>query len=196
MRLGGYPRFTVKKQIYINDCDGSAFPVRALAASAGIQFEGLQAEVYRLRDKFGPDRKKGYDETIHRLARGGAVSEAEQRALLQLGARGFAVGTDAEFERFRRYARALHQRMLLDRGASPVALAILGVIANYAVPSPIKPGSRGRILAKASQHPVRDILLGVAGGAFGGLTMSGWNPIGGVVGGVVGGIVAGIKGLC
>jgi len=86
--------------------------------------------------------------------------------------------------------------MLLDPGASPVGLVIFGVIANYAVPSPIKPGPRGRILAKASQHPVRDILLGVAGGAFGGLTMSGWNPIGGVVGDVVGGIVSGIKALC
>jgi hypothetical protein len=51
-------------------------------------------------------------------------------------------------------------------------------------------------LAKASQHPVRDILLGVAGGAFGGLRMSGWNPIGGVIGGVVGGIIAGIEALC
>ena len=186
----------MKKQTSINDCDGPAGSLRALAASAGIQFEGVQAEVYRLRDKLGPDRKKGYDETIRRLARGGAVSETEQRALLQLGARGFAVGSDAEFERFRSYAQGLHQRMLLDRSAGPVALAIVGVIANYAVPSPTKPGPRGRILAKASQHPVRDILLGVAGGAFGGLTMSGWNPIGGVVGGVVGGIVAGIKALC
>ena len=86
--------------------------------------------------------------------------------------------------------------MSLDPGASPVALTIFGVIANYAVPSPIKPGLRGRILAKASQHPVRDILLGVAGGAFGGLRMSGWNPIGGVVGGVVGGIIAGVEALC
>jgi hypothetical protein len=86
--------------------------------------------------------------------------------------------------------------MLRDPKASPVALAIVGVIANYAVPSPTKLGRRGRILAKASQHPVRDILLGVAGGAFGGLTMSGWNLIGGVVGGVVGGIIAGVEALC
>ncbi len=178
------------------DRDGSGVSVRALAASGGIQFEDLQAEVYRLRDKLGPDRKKGYDEAIRRMARGGAVSETEQRALLQLGARGFAVGSDAEFERFRSYARALQQRMLLDRSASPVALAMVGVIANYAVASPAKPDRRGRVLAKRSQHPVRDILLGVAGGAFGGLSMSGWNPIGGVVGGVVGGIIAGIKALC
>src|SRR6267378_7770827 len=104
MRVGGYPRFTVKKQMYINDCDGSAFPVRALAASAGIQFGDLQAEAYRLRDKLGPDRKKAYDESIRGLARGGAVSETEQRALLELGKRGFAVGSDAEFERFLHYA--------------------------------------------------------------------------------------------
>jgi hypothetical protein len=186
----------VKKQIPINDRDGSAVSVRALAASAGIQFGSLQAEVYRLRDKLGPDRKKGYDESIRGLARGGAVSEREQRALLKLGARGFAVGSDAEFEKFLRYARALHKRISVDPKASPVALAIFGVIANYEVPSPTKPGRRGRILAKRSDHPVRDILLGVAGGAFGGLMMSGWNPIGGVVGGVVGGIIAGIKGLC
>ena len=63
-------------------------------------------------------------------------------------------------------------------------------------PSPTKRGRHARLLAKASQHPVRDILLGVAGGAFGGLRMSGWNPIGGVVGGVVGGIIAGIEALC
>jgi len=87
MLLGGYPRITVKKQTSINGCDGSTGSVRALAASAGTQFEGVQAEVYRLRDKLGPDRKKGYDETIRRLARGGALSEAEERALLQLGAR-------------------------------------------------------------------------------------------------------------
>jgi hypothetical protein len=36
----------------------------------------------------------------------------------------------------------------------------------------------------------------VAGGAFGGRRMSGWNAIGGVVGGVVGGIIAGIEALC
>jgi hypothetical protein len=86
--------------------------------------------------------------------------------------------------------------MLADPKASPVALAIVGVIANYAVPRLAKPGRRGRILAKQSAHPVRDILLGVAGGAFGGLRMSGWNPIGGVVGGVVGGVIAGIEALC
>jgi hypothetical protein len=60
--------------MFIIDCDGSAFSVRALAASAGIQFGDLQAEAYRLRDKLGPDRKKGYDESIRGLARGGAVS--------------------------------------------------------------------------------------------------------------------------
>jgi len=69
------------------------------------------------------------------------------------------------------------------------------VIANYEAPSPGKLGRRGRLRA-SSQHPVRDILLGVAGGAFGGLRMSGWNPIGGVVGGVVGGIIAGVEALC
>jgi hypothetical protein len=124
------------------------------------------------------------------------VSETEQRALLELGARGFAVGSDREFEKFLHYARALHKRMLVDRKASPVALAIVGAIANYAVPSPTKLGRRSRVLAKASQHPIRNILLGVAGGAFGGLRMSGWNPIGGVVGGIVGGIIAGVKELC
>ena len=88
----------MKKQRPINDCDGSAVSVRALAASAGIQFEDLQADVYRLRDKLGPDRKKAYDESIRRMARGGAVSETEERALLELGKRGFAVGSDAEFD--------------------------------------------------------------------------------------------------
>jgi len=39
-------------------------------------------------------------------------------------------------------------------------------------------------------------LVAAAGGAFGGLRMSGWNPIGGVVGGIVGGIIAGVKELC
>lgn len=188
-------RFTVKKQSSIVDCDGSGASLRALAASTGIQFGDLQAEVYRLRDKLGPDQKKGYDEAIRQMARGGAVSETEQRALLELGVRGFAVSSDAEFERFLRYVRVLHQRMLRDSKVSPVALTIVGVIANYAIPSPAKLGRRGRVL-KASPHPVRDILLGVAGGAFGGLRMSGWNPIGGVVGGVVGGVIAGIKALC
>jgi hypothetical protein len=186
----------MKKQSSIDNCDASAFPVRALAASAGIQFGDLQAEVYRLRDKLGPDRKKAYDESIRGLTRGGAVSETEQRALLELGARGFAVGSDREFEKFLRYAQALHKRMLVDRGASPVALVIVGVIANYSVPSPTKLGRRGRVLARASKHPIRNILLGVAGGAFGGLRMSGWNPIGGVVGGIVGGIIAGVGELC
>ena len=167
-----------------------------MAASAGIQFEDLQAEVYRLRDKLGPDRKKGYEEAIRGLARGGAISETEERTLLELGTRGFAVGSDADFEKFRRSAGALHKRMSADSKASPVALAIVGVIANYTVASPTKAGRRSRALARASQHPVRDILLGVAGGAFGGLQMSGWNPIGGVVGGVVGGVIAGVKALC
>ena len=187
----------MKKQIPIKDTNESAASVRALAASAGIQFGDLQAQVYRLRDKLGPDRKKGYDEAIRGLVRGGAVSEAEQRALLELGARGFGVVSDAEFEKFRAFTRTLHKRMLGDPKASKVALTIVGVIANYAVPSPKKPTRRGRIVAaKRNDHPVRDILLGVAGGAFGGLQMSGWNPIGGVVGGVVGGVIAGVKALC
>ncbi len=178
------------------DCDGCNGSVRALAASAGIQFGDLQAEAYRLRDKFGPDHQKAYYEIIRQLAHGGAVSETEQRMFLELGKRGFAVGSDRELEKFLAYAQSLHKRMLSDRSASPVALAIVGVIANYKVPLLNNVGRRGRILAKASQHPVRDILLGVAGGAFGGLRMSGWNPIGGVVGGIVGGAIAAVEALC
>lgn len=179
----------------MKDWDGSLVPARALAAAAGIQFEGLLAEVYRLRDQFGPDQEKGYNEAIRRIARGGALSEAEERALLELGKRGFAVGSEAEFEKFIRYARDTYQRVSRDPGTSPVALAILGVVSNYTVhPSP-KGGRKAQVLAK-SRHPVRDILLGVAGGALGGLYSSGWNPIGGVVGGIVGGVVAGIKALC
>jgi hypothetical protein len=179
----------------MNDRDASVVPARALAASAGLQFEGLLAEVYRLHDAFGPDQEKGYDEAIRRIARGGAVSEAEERALLVLGKRGFAVGTDAEFEKFIRYARDAYRRMSRDPGTSPVALAILGVVSNYTAHTSPKGSRRATVLAK-SRHPVRDILLGVAGGALGGLYSSGWNPIGGVVGGVVGGIVAGVKALC
>src|ERR1043166_5242232 len=138
-------------------CDGS---VRALAASAGIQFGDLQAEAYRLRDALGADRQKAYNECIRQMARGGAVSETEQRALLELGKRGFGVGSDREFEKFLAHAQGLHNRMMADRNASPVALAIVGAIANYDVPSLSKLGRRGQIMAKASQHPVRNILLG------------------------------------
>src|SRR5919106_846137 len=95
------------------------------------------------------------------------LSRTPNSALLELGKRGFAVGSDAGFEKFRHYAQALHKRMLGDPGASPVALAIVGVVANYAVPT--KPGRRSRVLARQSAHPIRNILLGVAGGAFGGL---------------------------
>jgi hypothetical protein len=112
------------------------------------------------------------------------------------GLDGYPRFSDREFEKFLQYARALHKQMLGDGKASPVALAIVGVIANYAVTSPTKPGRHARALARASKHPIRNILLGVAGGAFGGLRMSGWNPIGGVVGGIVGGIIAGVKELC
>ena len=173
-------------------CDGGS--IRALAASAGIQFGDLQTEAFRLREKLGPDQQKAYYEIIRQLAGGGAISETEQRTLLEIGKRGFAVGSDREAEKFVTYVQGLHKRMLADRSATPVALAVVGVIANYATPS--KVGRRGRVLAKQSQHPVRDILLGVAGGAFGGLRMSGWNPIGGVVGGVVGGAIAAVEALC
>jgi hypothetical protein len=179
-----------------HNCDGFGDSVRALAASAGIQFGDLQAEAYRLRDKLGPDRQKAYNECIRQMARGGAVSDAEQRMLLELGKRGFAVGSDRDLEKFLGYAHGLHKRMLADRSASPIALTIFGVVANSDVPSLNKLGRRGRILAKASQHPVRNILLGIAGGAFGGLRMSGWNPIGGVVGGIVGGAIAAVESLC
>jgi hypothetical protein len=178
------------------ECDGCSGSIRALAASAGIQFGDLQAEAYRLREKLGPDRQKAYHECIRQMARGGALSEAEQRTLLDLGKRGFVVGSDREFEKFLAYARGLHKRLMADHNASPVALTILGVIANYDVSSLNKLGRRGRALAKASQHPVRNILLGIAGGAFGGLRMSGWNPIGGVVGGIVGGAIAAVESLC
>ncbi len=108
--------------------------------------------------------------------------------------RGFGVGSDREAEKFVAYAQGLHKRLLADRGASPVALAIIGAIANYAIPSNF--GRRGRALPSVARHPIRNILLGIAGGAFGGLRMSGWNPIGGVVGGIVGGIVAAVESLC
>ncbi len=169
--------------------------VRALAASAGFQFSELQAELYRLRDKLGPDQERGYDECIRAMACGGAISEKEQRALLELGKHGYAVASDSDFEKFVRRTAALHKRLLADGNSSPVALAMVGAIANYTVPTLTTPGRRGPVMAR-SRHPVRDILLGVAGGAFGGLQMSGWNPWGGVVGGVVGGIVAGVKALC
>src|SRR5215216_2154349 len=173
------------KTKHTNNCDGCGDSVRALAASAGIQFGDLQTEAFRLREKLGPDHQKAYYEIIRQLARGGAVSEAEQNALLELGKRGFAVGSDREAEKFVAYAQRIHKRMLVDRSATPVALAIIGAIANYTIPSNL--GRRGRALARAAKHPIRNILLGVAGGAFGGLRMSGWNPIGGVVGGIVGG---------
>lgn len=179
-----------------DDCNEFGDSIRALAASAGIQFSDLQAEAYRMRDKLGSDRQNAFNECIRQMARGGAVSDAEQRMLLELGKRGFAVGSDRELEKFLAYADGLHKRMLADRSASPVALTIFGVVANSDVPSLNKLGRRGRILAKASQHPVRNILLGIAGGAFGGLRMSGWNPIGGVVGGIVGGAIAAVESLC
>jgi len=172
-------------------CDGS---LRALAASAGIQFGDLQTEAFRLREELGADHQKAYYEIVRQLARGGAISEAEQRTLLEVGKRGFAVGSDGEAEKFVASTQGLHKRMLADRSASPVALAIIGAIAHYAIPS--TPGRRSRALARAAKHPIRNILLGVAGGAFGGLRMSGWNPIGGVVGGIVGGIIAAVESLC
>jgi hypothetical protein len=187
--------FTIKNK-HTDDCNGCGGSVRALAASAGIQFGDLQAEAYRLRDKLGADRQKAYNECIRQMARGGAVSDAEQRMLLELGKRGFAVNSDRDLEKFLAYVHGLHKRMLADRSASPIALTIFGVVANSDVPSLNKLGRRGRILAKASQHPVRNILLGIAGGAFGGLRMSGWNPIGGVVGGIVGGAIAAVESLC
>jgi hypothetical protein len=171
--------------------------MRRFRSSVGsVQFGDLQAEAYRLRDKLGPDRQKAFNECIRQMARGGAVSDAEQRMLLELGKRGFAVNSPRDLEKFLAYVHGLHKRMLADRSASPVALTIIGVIANSDVPSLDKLGRRGRILAKASQHPVRNILLGIAGGAFGGLRMSGWNPIGGVVGGIVGGAIAAVEALC
>jgi len=176
-----------------NNC-GCGGSVRALAASAGIQFGDLQTEAFRLREKLGPDHQKAYYEIIRQLLRGGAISEAEQRTLLELGKRGFAVGSDREAEKFVDYARGLHKRMLADGSGSPVALAIIGAIANYAIPTNV--GRRGRAMPRAAKHPIRNILLGVAGGAFGGLRMSGWNPIGGVVGGIVGGIIAAVESLC
>jgi hypothetical protein len=137
----------------INDCCGCHGTVGALATSAGIQFGDLQAELYRLRDKLGADRKKAYDESIRQLVLGGAVSDTEQGALLELGKRGFAVGSDREFDKFASYARGLHKRMLSDRNASPVALAMIGAIANYTIPSLGKVGRRGRVLLARSQHP-------------------------------------------
>jgi hypothetical protein len=177
-----------------NNCDGYGDSVWALAASAGIQFGDLQTEAFRLREKLGPDHPKAFYEIIRQLARGGAISDGEQRMLLELGKRGFAVGSDREAEKFVSYVQGLHKRMLSDRSASPVALAIVGAIANYAIPD--KAGVRARAMSRAAKHPIRNILLGVAGGAFGGLRMSGWNPIGGVVGGIVGGIIAAVENLC
>src|SRR5438552_6637608 len=100
-------------------CDGCGGSVRALAASAGIQFGDLQTEAYRLREKLGPDHQKAYYEIIRQLALGGAVSETEQRTLLELGKRGFGVGSDREAEKFVAYAQGLHKRLLADRRREP-----------------------------------------------------------------------------
>src|SRR5207253_4112798 len=167
-----------------NHCDGCGGSVRALAASAGIQFGDLQTEAYRLREKLGPDHQKAYYEIIRQLARGGAVSETEQRVLLELGKRGFGVGSDREAEKFVAYVQSLHKRMLADRSASPVSLVIVGVIADYAIPSNF--GRPGRVVLRGSQQPDRDILVGVAGGALGGLRISRCDHIGGGVARVVG----------
>jgi hypothetical protein len=43
-----------------NNCDGCGGSVRALAASAGIQFGDLQTEAFRLREKLGPDHQKAF----------------------------------------------------------------------------------------------------------------------------------------
>ena len=128
---------------------GCGDSVRALAASAGIQFGDLQTEAFRLREKLGPDHEKAYYEIIRQLVRGGAVSESEQRVLLELGKRGFGVGSDRQSENFVAYVQGLHKQMLTDRSASPVALAIIGAIANYAIPSNF--GRRGRALARAAK---------------------------------------------
>src|SRR4030095_7759207 len=136
-----------------SNCDPCGGSVRALAASAGIQFGDLQIEAFRLREKLGPDHQNAYYEIIRQLMRGGAVSESEQRVLLELGKRGFGVGSDREAEKFVAYVQGLHKRMLADRSASPDALAIIGAIANYAIPSNV--GRRGRHLARAAQHPLR-----------------------------------------
>ena len=57
-----------------------------------------------------------------------------------------------DFEKFRRYAQALHKRMAADSKASPVALAIAGAIANYAVGS-----RRSLVVPEASWRKRRDI---------------------------------------
>src|SRR6266550_8894409 len=98
---------------------GCGDSVRALAASAGIQFGDLQTEAFRLREKLGPDHEKAYYEIIRQLARGGAVSESEQRVLLELGKRGFAVGSDREAEKFVAYVQGLHKRMLVGSQREP-----------------------------------------------------------------------------
>ena len=100
------------------NCDCCGGSVRTLAASAGIQFGDLQTEAFRLREKLGPDHQKAYYEIIRQMASGGALSESEQRTLLELGKRGFGVGSDREAEKFVAYAQGLHKRMLAERGAS------------------------------------------------------------------------------
>ena len=140
----------------------------------GIRFEHWQRRpefslaIFRLK-RFDCARSSGRitRRLITKSFVNGAVSESEQRVVLELGKRGFAVGSDREAEKFVAYVQGLHKRMLADRSASPVALAIIGAIANYAIPSNF--GPRGRALARAAKHPIRNILLGVAGGAFGGL---------------------------
>src|SRR5437762_13308725 len=89
---------------------GCGDSVRALAASAGIQFGDLQTEAYRLREKLGPDHQKAYYEIIRQLARGGAVSETEQRVLLELGKRGFGPGSDREARRLVASVATSHTR--------------------------------------------------------------------------------------
>ena len=104
--------FDEMKNRHIEHCDGHGGSVRGLAASAGIQFGDLQIEAFRLREKLGPDHQKAFYEIIRQLVRGGAISESEQRILLDVGKRGFGVGSDREAEKFVAYVQGLHKRML------------------------------------------------------------------------------------
>src|SRR5207302_10400734 len=61
---GPAERWVTMKNKGNNHCDGCGGSVRALAASAGIQFGDLQTEAYRLREKLGPDHQKAYYEII------------------------------------------------------------------------------------------------------------------------------------
>jgi hypothetical protein len=171
---------------------------RSLAIAAGDFQTTVRREVQRLLDEHKGNPMSALKVGLERLRSDELIRPTEFSTLVEVCESVFAADRGklepkTAYER----TRSAYDRLLLDNGSSPVALAILSVLSSaYSLAFSSAGSTLGDHMVAAKMSQGGDI--GLAGGVVLGAVIGG--AIGGfggaVIGGVIGGVVGTAVGLC